>query len=81
MLNASEKAYCLAMQSLREKKYRQALDLFDQAASFFEANAEFNLLRETTRVLLAVKSELIRLGADDSVVVEEILSDLEFEQI
>jgi hypothetical protein len=81
MLNASEKAYCLALQSLREKKYRQALDLFDQAASFFETNSEFNLLRESTRLLVAVKAELIRLDADESVVVEEILSDLEFEQI
>ena len=44
MLNASEKAYCLALQALSHKKYRQAADHFDKAAPFFKGNQEFALM-------------------------------------
>jgi hypothetical protein len=58
MLNAAEKAYCLALEALKRKEYRRAADYFDQAEGFFAANEEFSLLRETTRLLVAVKEEL-----------------------
>ncbi len=58
MLDPHEKAYLQALQALRDKQYQQAVGFFDQAAEFFVNNQEFNLLRETTRLLLEVKGEL-----------------------
>ena len=76
MLNASEKAYCLALQALSHKKYRQAADHFDKAAPFFSDNKEFVLMNETTHLLLAVKKELATLENEDNVlVIEEVFTD------
>ena len=75
MLNASEKAYCLALSALRDKRYVEAAQLFDKAADHFENNQEFMLLRETNRLLLAVKQEIQRLEPDDSLVIEQVFSD------
>ena len=58
MLKAAEKAYCLALEALKRRDYRQADQLFGQAAGFFADNQEFRLMRETTRLLVAVKEEL-----------------------
>ncbi len=58
MLKAAEKAYFLALEALKRHEYRRADELFDQAAGFFADNAEFRLVRETTRLLVAVKEEL-----------------------
>ena len=74
MLNASEKAYCLALAALGEKRYPEALRFFDRAADHFEQNREFKLLHETTRLLVAVKSEIHRLDPDDTLVIEEVFS-------
>ncbi len=76
MLNASEKAYCLALQALKDKDYRKAAEYFDRAAPFFAENREFNLYRETTRLLLAVKRELgAEPESDDELVIEEVFSN------
>ena len=58
MLNQSEKAYCQALLALRNKDYRAAVEFFDRAAPYFTENKEFNLLRETNRLLVAVKERL-----------------------
>ena len=58
MLKAAEKAYCLALEALKRRDYRQADQMLQQASGFFADNEEFRLLRETTRLLVAVKEEL-----------------------
>ncbi|MBU0982523.1 MAG: hypothetical protein KKA42_01535 [candidate division Zixibacteria bacterium] len=75
MLNAAEKSYCLALQALRNKRYQEAVGYFDRAADYFEQNKEFAVLRDTTRLLLAVKGELSVSGGDDTLVIEEVFSD------
>lgn len=55
MTKRSEKSYRLALASLREKKYSLAADYFDRAATDFSQDKEFALLRETTRLLVAIK--------------------------
>ncbi len=64
MLNPAEKAYLHALQLLKRRDYRRAVEYFDQAAPFFSENKEFSLLRETTTLLVAVREELAELGAD-----------------
>ena len=64
MLKSSEKEYCLALEALSRKQYREALRYFDVAASDFANNAEFGLLHQTTRVLCSVKAELASLEAE-----------------
>ena len=76
MLNPSEKAYCLALQALKQRRYQQAAGYFERAAAYFEGNQEFSLLRETTRVLVAVKREMAAADTDDdTLVIEEVFSD------
>ncbi|RKX28220.1 MAG: hypothetical protein DRP47_04880 [Candidatus Zixiibacteriota bacterium] len=71
MFNPSEKAYCLALLALKRKDYRTASDHFDRAASGFKTDREFNLYRETTRLLLAVKREIAVLEKEDKLEIEE----------
>lgn len=70
MLNPAEKAYCLALQALKRRDYRQAVEHFERAAPFFRDNQEFALLRETTTLLVAVKEELKDFQADDNETIE-----------
>jgi len=77
MLNAAEKAYCMALVALRRKEYRRAAGYFTQAESYFADNVEFGLLAETTRLLCAVKRELA--GSDsgerkEEFEIEEVIS-------
>ena len=65
MLNQSEKAYCQALLALRNKDYRAAVEFFDRAAPYFTENKEFNLLRETNRLLVAVKERLATAEHDE----------------
>lgn len=58
MLESAEKAYCQALQALKAKQYQHAAGHFDRAAEFFVNNTEFNLLRQTTRLLVALKNEI-----------------------
>ena len=58
MLSTAEKAYCLALTALKEKDYQNAIVQFDRAAEQFGTDKEFSLLRESTRLLVAVKEEL-----------------------
>ncbi|MEW5994252.1 MAG: hypothetical protein AB1744_07640 [Candidatus Zixiibacteriota bacterium] len=60
MLKPEEKAYCEALVALKRKKYEVAAEQFHKAAPLFEENREFNLLRETTGLLLAVREELAK---------------------
>ncbi len=73
MLNSSEKAYCLALQALRDKKYGLANEYFDRAAAYFRDNQDFNLYRETVKLLIAVKEELA--STNDEITIEEVFSD------
>jgi hypothetical protein len=58
MQTESEKAYYLAMTSLKKRDYEKALDNFKKAESGYGTNSDFSLLYETTRLLVAVKTEL-----------------------
>ncbi len=77
MLDPSEKAYCLALQALKEKRYQRAVEYFDRAAEFFAGNREFGLLRETTRLLVELKKEIAaaELRDNDTLVIEEAFAD------
>ena len=76
MLKSAEKAYCLALQALKRREYRTAVDHFDQAAPGFENNSEFDLLREATRLLVAVQKEMHGPDeADSSLEIEEVFSN------
>ncbi len=79
MLNLSEKAYVMALRSLKQRDYGTALSYFDQASERFGGEKEFNLLRETTRVLVAVKNELAGLRAkhDSESIIEEVFNGQE----
>lgn len=73
-----EKAYCLALAALSQKKYRQAADHFDKAAPFFKGNKEFTLLNESTHLLLAVKKELASYNnEEDAMVITEVFTDVQ----
>ena len=74
MLNSSEKAYCQALLALKGREYQMASSHFDAAAPYFKDNREFNLLRETTGLLLAVKAEWERLNDRDTIEIEEVFS-------
>jgi outer membrane protein assembly factor BamD (BamD/ComL family) len=63
MSDPSEKAYGQALQALKQKNYRAALEHFEQAGQFFKNNAELELLRNTTRLLVALQKELY--GTDE----------------
>ena len=77
MLHHSEKAYCLALQALKEKSYQRAAGYFDQAAEFFVNNTEFKLLHQTTRLLVALKTELgtTDMSEDDTLIIEEVYTN------
>jgi len=77
MLEPSEKAYYRALRALEEKQYQQAVGYFDQAAEFFEGNQEFNLLRETTRLLVELKQALAAAEEtdEDTLIIEETFTD------
>jgi len=74
MLNPSEKAYCRALLALKNKDYRAAAAHFDGAAADFRDNQEFVLLRETNRLLLTVKKELVQ-NDDSTIEIEETFSN------
>lgn len=75
MLNPSEKAYCQALLALRRKEYQRAAEQFEKAVPFFRKDEEFNLFRETTRLLLTVKEELARLEKQNELQIEEVFTD------
>ncbi len=75
MLRSEEKAYCRALVALRRKDYRVASEHFERAATLFGEDRQFNLLRETTRLLLAVKDERTRIAVKDNVEIEEVRLD------
>ena len=83
MLNQAEKAYYFALQALRAKQYDRAMNYFHAAGDFFADNKEFNILRETTALLLEVKRELTasegyeldESPADESILVGEVFDE------
>ena len=64
MLDASEKAYCLALEALGRKQFREAQRYFTAAAPNFADNREFGLLHETTRLLCEVKDRIAALEVE-----------------
>jgi hypothetical protein len=74
MLNSSEKAYCEALLALQRKDYQVASAHFDMAAPYFKGNREFNLFHETTKLMLAVKKERVRVNSQDQIDIEEVFS-------
>ena len=58
MLSVTEKAYCQALTALKQKDYPKAVESFERAAGELGTNGEFNLLYQSTRLLLEVKKEL-----------------------
>ncbi len=54
----TEKAYCEALAALKQKNYSEAVERFEIAALEYGTNNEFNLLYQSTRLLLEVKKEL-----------------------
>ena len=80
MLEPSEKAYYRALRALENKQYQQAVDHFDQAAGFFDGNQEFDLLRETTRLLVELKqalavAEQTEKADEETLIIEETFTD------
>jgi hypothetical protein len=83
MLNQAEKSYYFALQALRAREYDRALNYFHAAGDFFRDNREFNILRETTGLLVTVKREIAAaegrerpaVSEDDSVLVGEVFDD------
>ena len=73
MFSDAEKAYYLALEALKRKDYPSASNHFDKAVPHFKNNREFNLLRETTDLLLAVKKERMKFDNEDSIELEEVL--------
>jgi hypothetical protein len=73
MLSQAEKAYCRALLALKRKDYTAASDHFREAAPHFGNDREFDLLRETTELLLAVKKVHAKDKADDTIELEEVL--------
>ena len=58
MLAGTEKAYREALDALKRKNYSEAVESFEIAALEYGTNSEFNLLYQSTRLLLEVKKEL-----------------------
>jgi hypothetical protein len=79
LLNQSEKAYCQALLALKNKDYQAATEFFDRAAPYFKENKEFNLLRETNRLLIAVKEKLATADHEEIELEETILYGQETE--
>jgi len=75
MLKPAEKAYAQALLALKRKDYPSARAFFDEAAPAFAEDKEFNLLRETTRLLTVVKTKLADYDNEDKIEIEEAFSD------
>ena len=75
MLSKTEKAYLQALQALKQKDYRSAARFFEQAAPGMQQNPEFGLLRETNKLLLAVKEELESPNVESNIEIEEMFSN------
>jgi outer membrane protein assembly factor BamD (BamD/ComL family) len=75
MLKPAEKAYFQALTALKNKEYSAAAEQFDKAAPFFEKDKEFGILRETTHLLIATKTELKKLEQKESLSIEESFSN------
>ncbi len=75
MLSGPEKAYCAALAALKSRDYKTALEQFECAAPYYSGNREFNILLETTRLLMAVKKELARPKNHERLDIEEIFSN------
>jgi hypothetical protein len=58
MLTGTEKAFLEALTALKQKNYSEAIERFETAAPEYGTNSEFNLLYQSTRLLLEVKREL-----------------------
>ncbi len=61
MSNDPRKAYLRAVQSLKEKDYPATMGFLKSAEIQFADDIDFRILRETTRLLLAVKEEIFEL--------------------
>ena len=75
MLNPFEKAYCQALLALKHKDYASASDCFEKAVDGFRNDREFTLLRETTKMLVAVKQEIAAYENEDRLEIEEEFSN------
>jgi hypothetical protein len=74
MLSPGEKAYSRALIALKEKRYEDAVVEFEKAAPEFGSHKEFNLFRETTRLLLSVRKALAGERSDERIEIEEAFS-------
>lgn len=72
MVKPTEKAYRLALASLKEKKYALAAEYFERAGVDFSHDREFVLLREATRLLIALKRKEI--SGTDRLDIEEVFT-------
>ena len=78
MLVDSEKAYCQALLALKKRDYQTAVVKFAKASGDFGSfgtNEEFDLLYQTTQLLLAVKQELRLKPESIEVVDKELMRD------
>ena len=75
MKEQPEKAFVQALIALKRKEYGSASEYFEKAAPYFKGNKEFRLLRETNRLLLAVKKELKNPNVQNRLEIEEMFSD------
>ena len=75
MKEQPEKAFVQALIALKRKEYGSASEYFEKAAPYFKGNKDFRLLRETNRLLLAVKKELKNPNVGNRLEIEEMFSD------
>jgi hypothetical protein len=73
MLTELEKSYCQALVALRNKDYENALKSFEKAAPNFGTNSEFNLLYESTRLLVEVKMAISKNAASTAIDEKELI--------
>ncbi len=75
MLVDSEKAYCQALLALKNRDYQTAVMKFAKASGDFGTNEEFDLLYQTTQLLLAVKQELALEAEDIEIAGKELMTN------
>jgi len=75
MLVDSERAYSQALLALKNKDYQTAVMKFAKASGDYRTNEEFDLLYQTTQLLLAVKQELALEARDIEIAGKELLTN------
>ena len=63
-MTSADRTYSEAMQSLRDRDFRSASDIFKSVENQFAENDEFRILYESLKLLMAVKEEIEELEVE-----------------